>query len=151
MWVSGFWCQQKNTSKKANMRQEQSHSVVDTPLADIPLDVMAPSTMHLILGFTKKIYKVSYWNCVCGSKHWRNNKPKKQHTTSNKLSRRLATVLTGAMCSWWANLKVAVEGKKAETGKIVTDTGKATRHCKGQAQKVSGVLGGGDVCTEIQL
>ena len=31
--------------------------MVGLPLADVPLDTIAPATMHIILGLTKKIYE----------------------------------------------------------------------------------------------
>ena len=38
------------------MTQELSYSVVGDALADIPIDVVAFASMHVILGWTKKIY-----------------------------------------------------------------------------------------------
>ena len=38
------------------MTQELSYSVVGEALADIPIDVVTFASMHVILGWTKKIY-----------------------------------------------------------------------------------------------
>ena len=34
-----------------------SHSIVGAALADVPIDVVTLATMHVILGYTKKIYE----------------------------------------------------------------------------------------------
>ena len=46
----------KTKAKKEQVTRELSFSVVGFPLADVPVDVIAPATMHIILGLTKKIY-----------------------------------------------------------------------------------------------
>jgi len=47
----------RTKAKKAQVTQELSYSVVGQALADIPIDVVTLATMHVILGFTKKIYE----------------------------------------------------------------------------------------------
>ena len=47
----------RTKAKKEQVTQELSYSVVGQALADIPIDVVTLATMHVILGFTKKIYK----------------------------------------------------------------------------------------------
>ena len=47
----------KTKAKREHVTRELSYSVVGLPLADVPLDVIAPATMHVILGLTKKIYE----------------------------------------------------------------------------------------------
>ena len=44
-------------ARRAQVTQEVSFSIVGAPLADVPLDLIAPATMHVILGLTKNIYK----------------------------------------------------------------------------------------------
>ena len=48
-------CRTKAT--KEMVMQELSFSVVGQALTDVPIDVATLATMHVILGFTKKIYK----------------------------------------------------------------------------------------------
>ena len=48
---------QRTKAKKEKVTQELSYSIVGQALADVPLDVVAFATMHVILGFTKKIYE----------------------------------------------------------------------------------------------
>ena len=45
----------KTKAKKEQVTKDLSYSVVGLPLADVPFDVIAPATMHVILGLTKKI------------------------------------------------------------------------------------------------
>jgi hypothetical protein len=47
---------QRTKTKKETVTKELSYSITGAPLADIPLDVIAPATMHVILGITKKLY-----------------------------------------------------------------------------------------------
>ena len=47
----------RTKAKKEQVTQEMSYSIVAAALADIPLDAVAPATMHVILGLTKKIYE----------------------------------------------------------------------------------------------
>ena len=47
----------KKKAKKEQVTKQMSHSIVGLPLADIPLDCIALASMHIILGFTKKIYE----------------------------------------------------------------------------------------------
>ena len=44
-------------AKKEQVTFKLLHSMVGAPLADIPLDVIAPATMHVILGVAKKMYE----------------------------------------------------------------------------------------------
>ena len=46
----------KTKAKREKVTRKLSFSVVGLPLADVPFDVIAPATMHIILGLTKKIY-----------------------------------------------------------------------------------------------
>ena len=46
----------KTKAKKEQVTRELLFSVVDLPLADVPFDVIALATRHIILGLTKKIY-----------------------------------------------------------------------------------------------
>ena len=46
---------QQTQAKKEQVTQDLSHSIVAEALADIPLDVITPASMHVILGLTKKI------------------------------------------------------------------------------------------------
>ena len=47
-------CQQTK-AKREEITKEMTYSVVGEALADIPLDCFTPASMHVILGFTKKI------------------------------------------------------------------------------------------------
>ena len=47
---------QRTKAKKETVAKELSYSITGAPLADIPLGVIAPATMHFILGITKKLY-----------------------------------------------------------------------------------------------
>ena len=47
----------KTKARRTQVTQEISFSIVGAPLADVPLDLIAPATMHVILGLTKNIYK----------------------------------------------------------------------------------------------
>ena len=47
-------CQQTK-AKREEVTKEMTYSVVGQALADIPLDCFTPASMHVILGFTKKI------------------------------------------------------------------------------------------------
>ena len=47
----------RTKAKKEQATYELSCSIVGKALADIPLDVITPETMHVILGLTKKIYE----------------------------------------------------------------------------------------------
>ena len=44
----------KTKARKVNVTQDISFSIVGASLADVPLDVIVPATMHVILGLTKK-------------------------------------------------------------------------------------------------
>ena len=44
----------KTKGRRTQVTQEISFSIVGAPLADVPLDLIAPATMHVILGLTKK-------------------------------------------------------------------------------------------------
>ena len=46
----------RTKSKKEQVTQEMSYSIVGEALADVPLDVVTLATMHVILGLTKKFY-----------------------------------------------------------------------------------------------
>ena len=41
--------------QREKVTKEITHSIAARALADIPLDCITPATMHVILGFTKKI------------------------------------------------------------------------------------------------
>ena len=44
-------------AKREQVTQDVSYSIVASALADIPLDTVAPATMHVILGLAKHIYE----------------------------------------------------------------------------------------------
>jgi hypothetical protein len=46
----------KTTSRKVQVTQCLSYSDISNQLADVPLDVITPATLHVILGITKTIY-----------------------------------------------------------------------------------------------
>ena len=46
----------RTKAKREHVTQMLSHSIVASPLADIPLDTITCGTMHVILVLTKKIY-----------------------------------------------------------------------------------------------
>ena len=46
----------KTKAQKVKVTQDISFSIVGAPLADVPLDVIAPATMYVILGLTENIY-----------------------------------------------------------------------------------------------
>ena len=46
----------KTKAKREQVTRELSFNVVGLPLADVLFDVIAPATMRIILGLTKKIY-----------------------------------------------------------------------------------------------
>ena len=49
----------RTKTKKEQVTQELSYSIVGAPLADVPPDVITRATMHVILGLTKNIFESS--------------------------------------------------------------------------------------------
>ena len=42
---------------REKVTQELTYSIIRSPLADTPLDTIAPATMHSILGLAKNMYE----------------------------------------------------------------------------------------------
>ena len=79
---------QRTKAKKETVTKELSYSITGAPLADIPLDVIAPATMHVILGITKKLYDWLVKSFAMIETPEEKKLREKQRTTSVKLSRR---------------------------------------------------------------
>ena len=47
----------RTKTKREQVTQDVSYSIVASALANIPLDAVAPAHMHVILGLTKKVYE----------------------------------------------------------------------------------------------
>ena len=45
----------RTKAKKEQVTQDVSYSIVGAVLADVPIDVVTMATMHVILGYTKKL------------------------------------------------------------------------------------------------
>ena len=56
---------EKAKKEQVIVTKDQSYSIVGAPLADIPIGVITPVTMHVILGLTKKCIYECVCVCVC--------------------------------------------------------------------------------------
>jgi hypothetical protein len=122
---------QRTKARREKVTQELSYSIVGAPLADIPLDVITPATMHVILGLTKKIYD---WMLKLFSRLEALEEGKTKGKTTPQFrqaieeSRDHAHRYSVFLMSEFKGTVEAIEGKKVETGKIMTEIEKATKN-----------------------
>ena len=62
----------RTKTKKEQVTQERTCSIVGAALANVPLDVVMLATMHIILGLTKNMSGCS--RCVLNWRYWRKRK-----------------------------------------------------------------------------
>ena len=123
-------CNLRTKSRRERVTQELTYSIVGAPLANIPLDVITPATMHVILGFTKKIYE---WLVKLFSQleylEEQNTKGRTAHQFRQAITEAHdhARAYNDFLINEFKGAVDAIENKKAETMKLMTEVEKANK------------------------
>ena len=109
------------------MTQELSHSVVDEALADIPIDTVTLATMHVVLGWTKKVYdytKKLYVRLVELEEGITVGNTTYQFRQSIREARDNAIEYCGFLKQEYRSVVDTVEGKRVQSMNVMKEIGK---------------------------